>query len=485
MILFFALFLTFISGCFVAGSALHDPDTCWQLALGKLIFESSEIVRIDPFSYTFSAIGAGHDFVMYQWLSNLIFYLTYKDAGLFGLLLLAAEIIVFSFIVLPLIRAQSRTLLDWDVLLVVVIGTLTASFHFLVRPEIWSYLFLAVCVVIACRIERSNKNKARIDWRAIAAVFLTMLFWCNLHSGFVLGLLLFVIQAVCELAINRRLKPTVALALGAGLIASLINPYGIQLWSYLPHLFFPLFNKYIVEIKPLGLTDLTTLTFVPYVLLSLITLYRISRLIQFQDIKSLCFPIATALICIGAGIASRRLVPFSAIVQTMFMIELLQTTRAPKRPLRMHVIAMALLMAASVIAGVYWISTFKTIDIAIPQSSIVFHSPTKAIEHLKTSLPEGNLLNDPQFGDVMIWHMSPCPKLFIDTRFDMYGWQIVEDYHQMSECKGNFQTKLADYNIRWIFMRPQQKLVSYLRQSPNWKTVYEDDTAVVLARQTN
>ena len=77
------LFAGFLVGVWVAGVALHDPDTCWLLALGREIVQTHAIPAHDPFSWTFAAQEAnGQRFILYQWLSEVVFYLGKKGDSL-------------------------------------------------------------------------------------------------------------------------------------------------------------------------------------------------------------------------------------------------------------------------------------------------------------------------------------------------------------------------------------------------------------------
>ena len=60
----------FFIGFWTAGVGLHDPDTCWLLALGRYMYESGHLPATDIFSWSFA--GTGRRFIQYQWLSEQI-----------------------------------------------------------------------------------------------------------------------------------------------------------------------------------------------------------------------------------------------------------------------------------------------------------------------------------------------------------------------------------------------------------------------------
>ena len=56
--------------------------------------------------------------------------------------------------------------------------------------------------------------------------------WCNLHGGFVVGLGLLGLYGLGEGLARRPYWPYLA-ALWAGTLVTLINPYGLDYWSYM------------------------------------------------------------------------------------------------------------------------------------------------------------------------------------------------------------------------------------------------------------
>lgn len=53
-VLLLFLFSVFALGVVIAGTGLHDPDTCWLLALGRYIVRHHALPDTDPFSFTFA-----------------------------------------------------------------------------------------------------------------------------------------------------------------------------------------------------------------------------------------------------------------------------------------------------------------------------------------------------------------------------------------------------------------------------------------------
>ena len=166
------LLFVFAIGCFVAGVGLHDPDTCWLLALGRYIFQHHQLPAADPYSYTF-AMGEPEPFVMYQWLCELLFFTSVKLGGLTALLILTALIIAVAFVVVPLTEFHHHQLPLHIAIVLTITGVMAACFHFLCRPEIFSYLMLAIWLKLLWSIRRkyrtappqTSPGDSRFSWR--------------------------------------------------------------------------------------------------------------------------------------------------------------------------------------------------------------------------------------------------------------------------------------------------------------------------------
>ena len=508
-LLILLLFVVFVAAVFVAGASLHDPDTCWLLALGKRIVETSALPASDPYSYTM-ALFPERKFVLYQWLTEVFFYLSYKAMDLTGLLLLAATVLTAAFVSLPLAFARKIGMPGTFAVVGTILTLMTAFFHFLCRPEIFSYLLLSVYISMTHFLLRGRKIE-KLDFTAVTAFGALMLLWCNLHSAFVLGLLyLFVFTLVTTLAdfiADKRLSAhnqTIILCFIVAFLCTFTNPYGAGLWQYLPTLFFTPLNKHIIELRPIAAKDFLEWTYYPFFILLGSTLLFTARALKAKiDPTSLGSPrgqvifSAIAIICWGiAGFCSRRLIPFAAVhlfAEGGYLLALLRAQKQDSGPSFWQSVDRKLdasyqpqgfmwFATIAVLAGigVYFVSSRIPEAVVLPQSGGAFKAPFKAIEAIEKEKPHGNLFNHPQFGDVMIWKMSEPPKLFIDTRFDMYGAEIVDNYQTLYAAKPGWEHLMQRYRIAWVFVQPDAPIAKHLLAQQGWKVLYEDKTSIVL-----
>lgn len=532
-LLILLLFVVFVAAVFIAGASLHDPDTCWLLALGKMIVETGKLPDGDPYSYTMSFFS-DRKFVLYQWLTEVFFYLSYKAADLTGLLLLAATVLTAAFVSLPLAFARKVGMPGSFAVVGTILTLLTAFFHFLCRPEIFSYLLLGIYFFLThLLLRRKNaQGDGKINWIAITIFGAVMALWCNLHSAFVLGLLyLFVftlVTTIADVIAIKRLQShniTIILSFFAAFLGSFINPYGAGLWQYLPTLFFTPLNKHIIELRPIAAKDFLEWTYYPFFILLAVSLVSVVRALRAKIDPSfvgtprgqIVFAVIAVVCWAIAGFCCRRLIPFAALhmfAEGGYLLALLraeakqeetnqkeekqeetaqeQAAQEEAKPFWQAVDqkldssyqpqGFMWFATIAVLAGigVYFVSSRIPEAVVLPQSGGAFKAPFKAIELIEKERPQGNLFNHPQFGDVMIWKMPEPPKLFIDTRFDMYGADIVNDYQTLYAAKQGWEELLQRYKIEWIFVQPDAEIAKRLLAEKKWQVIYQDKASIVL-----
>ncbi|MCC6567827.1 MAG: hypothetical protein IT315_01170, partial [Anaerolineales bacterium] len=154
-----------------------DSDLGRHLALGSYILEHHAIPTNDLFSHTLT----GESRPPYEWLSQVIFDIANRSLGLDGVILLTA-FILSAVILLLYQHTFNRSQSVLISLLVVLLATGATSIHWLPRPHIITFLLLVIWV--------HNLEKLRTGKPIKIYVFpLIMLFWANLHGGFIFGFL--------------------------------------------------------------------------------------------------------------------------------------------------------------------------------------------------------------------------------------------------------------------------------------------------------
>lgn len=231
------LMLTFLVGCV----QIEDPDIWWHLRTGQLIFERGEIPRTDWFTYS----NPNSPWIDLHWGFQIIAAALWSLGGAVALVVFKSLLGTATFAIALL--AARRGWPAWQSVACWLPSVLIYSGRNLVRPEMFTFLFLAAELAIVFHARR----RPRLSWLLPAIQIL----WINMHGLFVLGLVVWfcflageimrAIQAWRRPAKKRRTshggrleeigtdpaQPPWGLWLavsGLMLAASLINPYGLE-----------------------------------------------------------------------------------------------------------------------------------------------------------------------------------------------------------------------------------------------------------------
>jgi hypothetical protein len=108
--------------------------------------------------------------------------------------------------------------------------------------------------------------------------------------------------------------------------------------------------------------------------------------------------------------------------------------------------------------------------------------PVKAVNFLKRVSVKGNMFNDDEFGDYIIYSAHPQYKVFIDSRVEMYGVDHFKDYLSMVYFKPGWENIIEKYRINWMILDADSILSRHLRGRNDWKLIYSDKVANILVR---
>ena len=72
-------------------------------------------------------------------------------------------------------------------------------------------------------------------------------------------------------------------------------------------------------------------------------------------------------------------------------------------------------------------------------------------------------------------------KVFVDGRADVYGRELIGDYLQIQRGE-NWKELLGKYEIGIILWPQKEILTTVLRESAEWKIIYEDDRAAIFQK---
>ena len=462
-----------------------DPDMWWHLRTGEYIARLG-IPAQDVFSFTVRQ----NAWVTHEWLSQVIMWQVYLVGhlvgGLPGLILFFAALIALTFWLLYLACAGRPYLAAFIVLL----AAITSAIVWGVRPQIFNMLLTAVFVLI---VERVKDGQWRV--RALWWLPLLMLVWANLHSGYLLGVVLLGTYAVGDLAqhwlatpTERTLSKTVVTHLFGVTIASFlvaaVNPSGIELWIY-PFLTLGsgAMQAYIQEwLSP----DFHQTFFWPFAgMLALGVLGWIFNKHR-PTITEMLLLLGTG----AAGLLSARHIPLFAIVATPIIVRhwlgVVADSRLasvlagsqPEQPIKpLFAVLNWLILVAAVGTAVFW----SVSKISGNDAAIAARYPVAAVDYLEASgLDKARGYNSYNWGGYLIWRGIP---VFVDGRADVYGDPFLLFYRETFEVHSTWQEPLNQHNVDYVLMERGTPLTAVLTASPEWNQVYEDNIAQIFVRE--
>lgn len=454
---------------------LHDTDFWWHLRLGNSMLNGNGIPKTELYSFTV----AGRKFVDFYWLSEIVIAFLYKILhpvflSLFFALIGAATL---------LIRLYQKNF-TWRSSYVMLSLATAFMLAFGVRPLVFSWFFFVLLLWLLDRLERLSALQV------IVSGFFLFLVWANMHNGWVLplGYLLFLFSlhwffwllrwlqqpwAPQPFLSTREFRKLTTLIF-VSVSATLINPYGIALWKTLIHEGMSMQNKAMIsEWQALTIRHQLGLIFFA---LALYTFCAAATRKLWQPHQWIIY---TFFFIIGAAGAVHA--PFFLLLIAPYTAKALQTITIPKNLIfyaKLYIFPLTIL-GCVLIAFFQW---YEVRNIPFWSGEGFPHKAAVAVKNLQLGK---NVFNDYAWGGYIGYHL-PQYNIFIDGR--MSSWKrsegyLLEDQITIETLKPGFERVLARYNPDWFFIQSQIPLAQWLKTNPGYKTVYEDEVAIVIVRQ--
>lgn len=468
--------------CILIASMLYGPklfnldgDLGRHITIGDYILANKTIPTHDIFSHT----RFGQPMTPHEWLAQVIFALGHKVLSLGGAVLITAIIIACSF-VLVYQDSRQRSNMPFLSLGFTVLAAAASSVHWLARPHIFTFLYLAIWTYC---LENIQRNKKIPVW-----VFgIIMLLWANTHGAFIAGFVVwgaYITGHILESLIQNRQHETKLRAwlyIGfLAFIATLINPDGIHLWGTS---FGFISNTYLVshtqEYLPANFYLPGTWPFLAIISLSILILY----------LKNHHLLISHGLLLTGwtvMGLYSARNIPLYAIIVTPILTEasaklLLGTS--------WESIEINLLKIENSIRGMLWpiLSIGLAIFLLRNQGLQAYNTydpsifPVKAVDWLIENPQEGRIFNQFTWGGYLLYREWPDQLVFIDGQTDFYGEALTREYERVISVSDGWENVLIKYDVDWVIIPSDSILADKLAQQ-RWQELYRDAIAVILEK---
>jgi hypothetical protein len=106
--------------------------------------------------------------------------------------------------------------------------------------------------------------------------------------------------------------------------------------------------------------------------------------------------------------------------------------------------------------------------------------PVEAVDWIKENNIDGDGFNYFPWGGYLLYRIWPDKLVFIDGQTDFYGELLTRQYEQVITLSPGWESVLDQYDVDWVIMPTQSKLVEHLQTLEDWDTVYRDHVSTIM-----
>jgi hypothetical protein len=467
------LLLVFSVILFRTSYTVADPDLWGHVLYGQEMLAAGKIDLPDTYSY----LSEKNDWINHEWLCEVKFATAFDLFGSAGLVLLKTSLVMALFLSIYIdFRLQGAGAFRAGLVLLGVSFVMMTGLQ-TVRPHIFTYLCLFWMLVV---IRAAGDGRLKLLW---FTPLLTVI-WINLHGGILAGLAVLYCwmgtYGLLELY-RRRLSLATCLQFAAIVVltmaATCVNPFG---WELPRFLFRTLFDTRVenAEWAALSLTTPDGMMYAVLVLASIWGLWKSTKprsaptilsyvLIAIQPLDAVrhlpLFGVAFAVLC-GRHVfdAWQHLAP---------------DDEEETHPLhRKNRVMTGLCVACSAaLTVVSWPNLFR-----IHLDPSQFEYPTRAVAYMKEKELRGNTAMLFEWGEYVIWHLSPGIQVSYDGRREtVYSEKIRNENFDWYYGTGDWDAVLDNYPTQLALVSKAFPCFEKMQQKEGWTLLYEDETAAI------
>lgn len=458
------------------------PIDLWGLLrFGQDVVATGHPIHADLYSYAI----AGHPWCNLEWLSGVIVALCYRAGGVIGLKLLRFATTAGTVIFLAAGMAQTGARQRIQIGLLVIASL--SFFPFVnFRAQIFTYLLLGVLLFLL----------ARHNFRGRAPLWLVvpmMALWANLHGGFVIGLTVFGVYIVtCFVrdffggAGAWRRDAGLAVLMVAAVAATLATPYGIETWLAVLHsLRSRPIHEAVAEWRPLitvltkGLpTERLAAAVCSIPLFIMLAGFALSLVIRPQGDDGPM--VAIGFLLAATAFIALRNIPL-AIIGVLIPLsrhaELCLAAPSSDPPPSRKAFALHQFVFGA--AGVVVLVATGLFTNRLPADQAY---PGRLLAFMQSYSLHGNILDDVNWGNYLIWHCEPPSRVFVDNRFETaYPNQLLNEYFRFLYGKKGWSALLGQYHHDFVLIGVKRPAYRKMLLRRDWVLIYRDPLAALFA----
>jgi hypothetical protein len=453
---------------------LGDLDVGWLIRTGEYLLDHWRFPPGDIYSFS----NPGKPWVLYQWGFEIYLGGLHRLANLGGVIWGTALIlgITYAFFLYWLLRIGLSP--GWAVGLAI-LTAMANTFHWYSRPQTMTILFY-VMILYVLEGYRLRPGKQLL---VLPVIFLL---WANVHLGFIWGLavvLLYGVWALSAPAVYRGpdtgRDPWPLLIFFFCLGAAMINPYGPALFSYLWELTFSYkMNSHIQELQSPDFHHFCLI----FTMFQLVLLLWLSGP-QYPG-KFLFLSLLTITLCMGLySVRHLTLFTIPATLHLAYSIKARLNLASPDRASIPR--AGWLLAGLAVVLSLVWVVSierwrpgfYQFPTKKVPKGAVLYLADQA---HASQPLRIFNFRDS--WGDYLIYALYPHIRVYLDTRFDMYGDNFFsETIKTYNKALRDFST-LIPWEVDFILLDKEilkNQYIEKLNPKGPFILVYEDEQALL------
>ncbi len=453
--LFFLIFIFFLilAGYFITWPiVMTDTDLWYHLSGGRFFWQNGSIARDAFFSY----VQPPKDWYNYYWLFQVIVYKIFQAAGYYGLIVLRCLLYALTafFICLSFVRMnRNRTEILLGLLLFIGCAMVIMYRELLVRPHLFSYLFIVVFLyILECKRDK------------IWVLPLLGIIWSNVHGIEYPVMFLIVFAYLAEIYSNKFRKiPEIAggkekwllisvfytIFITPGVVELVQTPFSVSFQtSAYQHL-------YVAELLPIPFQNFLMFTPTPIqaAIFSMqniiIILVALSLLLCIWKRK---IRISHVVLLIGAVLLVAKHTRFTYEF-TLLCIPLLRQGVAlvsQKDRLSRRISVVTLPIAAIVIPFLFFQNALENRP-AYPFSQS--NLPAGVARFLNNHVSNGGkILNDPNTGGYLPWVLGNKFKIYMDMQMSLFSDTEFATAVNAFANENVFKAFIEKYDPSFIFV---------------------------------
>ena len=501
--------------------AMPAVDLAYQLRAGAEILAGGGIPTVD--TWTFTVVGT--PWVDQQWGAQVLLAAVYQVGGWMGLAILRAALVGLTFgLVLAAVQSAwslasvraggSAIASSARTATLIVLGSFAVAAPALaLRPQLFGIALFAATLVILAQRAAHPRRLWLIPIIAIA--------WANLHGSFPLVIVLVGLAWLDEVALLRepsyaglparrlpaRLLGSTGLALIGAIaaLATLVNPYGIDVWQYILDLARnPEITSQVSEWRPPTPFDAAGAVF--YLSLVVVLGVLVFRLRSDRRRPPARFfaPIVTVLVFGVLGMITGRGLAWWALAAPVAMVSLqpglrLADVRVPGAPtLRartareasaiearrspLNAVVIALFGVVAIALLPFW----RPLGPAGVPIGVLTHAPqglAAALDRTILGRSGGNVWAPQPWGS---WFEFAARghRVALDSRIELFPASVWDEAEQVAEASGEWREILDRYPVDIIVVSADQtSLAAALTADTAWRRSYWDSEGSIWRRK--